>query len=84
MDIFRKNPEMSDFLKIHPWEPSWSRRAGRQTDNRTDRRTWRSLQSLFAMLWTRLKTEELHNFWLAITICQANRTSKEDHSIFHL
>jgi len=30
---------MSDFLKIQPWELSWSMRADRQTDRQSDGQT---------------------------------------------
>jgi len=45
-------------------------------------RKWINFQLLFVPLWTRLKSEELHNLLPAITICRANCTSRKEYSIF--
>ena len=36
LDIYSKNPQIYNFMKIHPVEPSCSMRTDRQTDRRSD------------------------------------------------
>ena len=46
VDRFSKNSEIQNFIKIRPWEPSYSMRAGGPSDGQTERHDERNTRFL--------------------------------------
>jgi hypothetical protein len=66
---------MSNFLKIHSWEPTCSMRADRQTIGRTGGYD-ETYSHVSHFVNSSKETEEQHNVFSAINICQKNGNPK--------